>query len=226
MWEFLSLRMAKKAGISVPGFYLEKVLGKNVLLLDCFDRDINQYRIPFLSAMSMLNAHDRETRSYLEIKDSLIEYGARTTKDLKELWQRIVLNIMISNIDDHLRNHGFLYEGTLGWRLSPIYDLEPTPEQIKARFLKTNINEDDNTASLELAYEVAEDFGLNISEARKIAKAVVEAVKDWKKEALRFGASKQEIDFMNSAFEHDDLKQAHKNKMVSLRGENGFYKME
>ena len=208
LWEFISLNIAKKAGINVPGFFLEKVLGKNVLLLDRFDRDVNRYRIPFLSAMSMLNAQDHETKSYLEIKDALIEYGAKTTKDIKELWKRIVLNILISNTDDHLRNHGFLYDGKIGWVLSPIYDLEPTPEHIKARFLKTNINENNNTASLALAFEVAEDFRLNISEARKIAKLVGESVKHWKKEALQLGANKQEIDFMYSAFEHDDLNQA------------------
>jgi len=215
LWEFLSLRMAKKVGIKVPEFALEKVLGKNVLLLDRFDRDISNYRIPFLSAMSMLNAQDHETRSYLEIKDSLIEYGSQTSKDLKELWQRIVLNIMISNIDDHLRNHGFLYEGKKGWILSPVYDLEPTPEQVKARYLQTNINENDNTASLEIAYGVATDFGLNIAEARELAKSVGEAVNDWKNEALRLGVTKQNIDFMHSAFEHDDLNQALKNKTVS-----------
>ncbi|MCK5542447.1 MAG: HipA domain-containing protein [Desulfobacterales bacterium] len=215
LWEFLSLHIAKKAGINVPGFNLEKVLAKNVLLLDRFDRDIYNYRIPFLSAMSMLNAQDHETRSYLEIKDSLIEYGSQTTKDLKELWQRIVLNIMISNVDDHLRNHGFLYDGKTGWILSPVYDLEPTPEHVKARFLKTNINKNDNSASLELAYEVAKDFGLNIAKARELAKSVGEAVKDWKKEALQFGATKQDIEFMHSAFDHNDLKQVLKNKVIS-----------
>ncbi|MDA3791649.1 MAG: HipA domain-containing protein [Desulfobacula sp.] len=151
LWEFLSLRMAQKAGILVPDFRLEKVLGKNVLLIDRFDRSKNQIRIPFLSAMSMLGASDGEVRSYLEIAESLMEYGACPGRDLKNLWRRIVFNIMISNLDDHLRNHGFLYDGPAGWRLSPIYDLEPTPLHVKARYLQTNLNENDRTASLKLA---------------------------------------------------------------------------
>ncbi|MCD4719481.1 MAG: HipA domain-containing protein [Desulfobacula sp.] len=207
LWEFLSLRMAKKAGIPVPDFRIEKVLGKNVLLLGRFDRKGEQIRVPFLSAMSMLGASDGDTKSYIEIGEVLKEYGASTSEDLIDLWRRIVFNIMISNVDDHLRNHGFLYEGISGWRLSPIYDLEPTPDHIKARILRTNIDLYNGTASLDLAYEVVEYFGLNIVEARKIAKEVANAVKNWDKEASRFGASKQEIDFMRSAFDHDDLRQ-------------------
>ena len=205
LWEFLSLRMAKKAGIHVPDFRLEKVLGKNVLLLDRFDRAEHRIRIPFLSAMSMLGASDGEVRSYLEIAESLMEYGAQPDKDLKELWQRIVFNILISNLDDHLRNHGFLYDGQSGWRLSPVYDLEPTPEQVKARYLQTNINENDSSASIELAYEVIDDFGIKITEAKKIVKKTATAVKDWYKDAVRFGADRLEIDFISSAFEHDDI---------------------
>ena len=208
LWEFLSLRMAKNSGIPVPDFRLEKVLGKNVLLLGRFDRKGEQIRVPFLSAMSMLGASDGDRKSYIEIGEVLQEYGASTAEDLIDLWRRIVFNIMISNVDDHLRNHGFLYEGNAGWRLSPIYDLEPTPDHVKARILRTNIDLNNGTASLDLAYEVIEHFGLNIVEARKIAKEVANAVKNWDKEAFRFGASKQEIDFMSSAFDHDDLKQA------------------
>jgi serine/threonine-protein kinase HipA len=155
--------------------------------------------------MSMLGASDGEVRSYLEIAESLMEYGVCPGRDLKNLWRRIVFNIMISNFDDHLRNHGFLYDGPAGWRLSPIYDLEPTPLHVKARYLQTNINENDSTASLKLAYEVIDEFGIKISEARAIVKDVVRSVKDWDKDAFRFGAGKQEIDFMSSAFEYDDV---------------------
>ena len=120
-----------------PGFTLVTAAGRNVLLLERFDRDY-ELRIPFLSAMSMLGAADGEQRSYLEIGDALQQYGACAGEDLKELWRRIVFNIMISNVDDHLRNHGFLYTGQAGWQLSPIYDLEPTPAHIKDRYLSTS----------------------------------------------------------------------------------------
>jgi serine/threonine-protein kinase HipA len=119
-----------------------------------------------------------------------------------------VFNILISNTDDHLRNHGFLYVGQEGWRLSPAYDLNPVPVDIKPRILTTAINEDDNTASLALAMEVASYFDLKEDEAKNIAAEVGKAVSKWRDEAARHGLTKAEIDRMASAFEHDDLRLA------------------
>src|SRR5258707_4951746 len=107
VWEAVALTLAHKAGIPVPDARVEVVGKKPVLLLRRFDRRGKQ-RIPFLSAMSMLGAKDRETHSYLEIADALRQHGATPKTDLQALWRRIVLNILISNTDDHLRNHGFL----------------------------------------------------------------------------------------------------------------------
>jgi serine/threonine-protein kinase HipA len=124
---------------------------------------------------------------------------------MEALWRRLVLNILISNTDDHLRNHGFLYEGPEGWRLSPAYDLNPVPTDIKPRILSTAINEDDNTASFSLAMEVAGYFDLDEGKARDIAAQVGKAVSKWRAEAAREGLTKSEIDRMASAFEHEDL---------------------
>src|ERR1035438_7254221 len=165
-------------------------------------------RIPFLSAMSMLGSKDNETQSYLEIVDALRQHGAAPQADMEALWRRLVFNILISNTDDHLRNHGFLYEGQAGWRLSPAYDLNPVPTDIKPRILSTAINEDDNTASLALAMEVAGYFELDDGTARDIAKQVGKAVSKWRDEAARHGLNKSEMDRMASAFEHDDLRAA------------------
>ena len=107
-----------------------------------------------------------------------------------------------------VKNHGFLYEGQAGWRLSPAYDLNPVPTDIKPRILSTAINEDDNTASLALAVEVAGYFDLDDGKARHIAKQVGKAVSKWRDEAARHGLAKGEIDRMASAFEHEDLRAA------------------
>ena len=127
---------------------------------------------------------------------------------MEELWRRIVFNIVVSNTDDHLRNHGFLYEGPDGWRLSPAYDLNPVPVDIKPRVLTTSINEDDGTASLDLALEVAEYFELDASAAWKIAKQIGRAVSNWRSVAKQMGVNDAEIDRMASAFEHGDLAKA------------------
>jgi serine/threonine-protein kinase HipA len=209
LWEAVALELAEKSGIDVASRRVEKMGKKPVLILQRFDRQ-GARRIPFLSAMSMLGAKDNQPRSYLEIVDILRRYGAAPKRDMEALWRRIVFNILISNTDDHLRNHGFLYEGRDGWRLSPAYDLNPIPVDIKPRVLTTAINEDDGTASLDLAVEVAEYFELDSAAARKIVKEAGRAVAQWRLVAKRMGIKYTEIDRMASAFEHMDLERAAK----------------
>lgn len=122
--------------------------------------------------------------------------------------RRMVFNILISNTDDHLRNHGFRYHGSDGWRLSPAYDLNPTPTDIKPRILTTAINEEDATASLSTAMEVAGYFEMPHQRARQIAAQIAAATSKWRDEAAVHGIPKSEIERMASAFEHKDLKEA------------------
>jgi len=207
IWEAIAFELAHKAGILVPHGRIETVGEDPVLLLRRFDRE-GANRVPFLSAMSMLGAKDNQARSYLEIADALRQHGAAPKADLEALWRRLVFNILISNTDDHLRNHGFLYEGQLGWRLSPAYDMNPVPVDIKPRILSTAVTEDDNTASLDLAFEVAGYFDLTDERAQKIAREVGSVVSKWRDVAARHGISKLEIDRMSSAFDHEDLAEA------------------
>lgn len=124
------------------------------------------------------------------------------------LWRRIVFSVLISNTDDHLRNHGFLYAGPDGWRLAPAYDVNPVPTDIKPRILTTAIDLDDGTASLDLALAVAEYFELTDTEARAIAGEVGRAVADWRNVAAAVGLTPTEIDRVASAFDHEDLRAA------------------
>jgi serine/threonine-protein kinase HipA len=207
LWEAVALTLAAKAGILVPAWRLETATDKPILLLRRFDRQQGT-RLPFLSAMSMLDAKDNEARSYLEFVDILRQQGAAPKEDMHALWRRIVFSILISNTDDHLRNHGFLWAGPAGWRLSPAYDLNPVPVDIKPRVLTTAIDLDDSTASLTLAFEVAAYFEMAPDEARQVAAQVGQAVATWRKEAAKLGLMAVEIHRMESAFEHEDLKAA------------------
>lgn len=206
-WEFVALELARRAGIVTPSFRLESIAGRAVLILRRFDRE-GAVRLPFLSAMSMIGATDNEAHSYLELVDALRRYGAASATDGAELWRRVVFSIMISNTDDHLRNHGFLYEGPRGWRLSPVYDVNPVPVEVKERVLTTMISENDGMASLDLALSVAAEFGLKKQEATTIGAQVGAAVADWRAVAAQAGVKKAEIDRMASAFEHEDLRMA------------------
>lgn len=208
-WEAVALELANKAGINVPEWRLESVGRKQILISRRFDRKKN-IRIPFLSAMSILNAKDNEMHSYLEIADAIRQISNSPQEDLQALWQRIVFNVLISNVDDHLRNHAFLYSHVLGWHLSPAYDLNPTPTDVKPRILSTAIDLIDPTASLDIASDVAPYFGLNASQAKKIIKKVGTATASWHKEAEKLKIKKQEIDRMASAFEHADFQKSMK----------------
>ena len=145
---------------------------------------------------------DRELLVYIDVD------GAEVTRDLRQLWRRMVFNILVSNTDDHLRNHGFL-RAARGWRLSPAYDMNPMPVDVRPRVHVLAIDEEDQTSSLANAMKVAPSFGISkAAEARTIAKEVASAVAKWRDVAARHGLRKAEIDRMESAFEHDDLRAA------------------
>lgn len=207
VWEAVASKLAAKAGIQTAPWRLEYIMEKPVLIIGRFDR-AGSNRVPFLSAMSMLGANDNDPHSYLEIAYALAQHGANPNQDIDELWRRIIFTVLISNTDDHLRNHGFLYERHKGWRLSPAYDINPTPVEVKARMLSTSINFDDPTASLDTALSVISDFRIQKPRAHEIIKEVASAVKEWRSMAKRFGLSKKEMDCMASAFEHEDLEKA------------------
>jgi len=204
-WEAVAMNLASMAGVRVASWSVEYLDGRTVFLMNRFDRR-GCIRIPFLSAMSMLDAFDGEHHSYVEIADAIRVHSESASEDLRELWRRIVFSVLISNTDDHLRNHGFLHMGRQGWRLSPAYDLNPVPTDLGPRFLSTPIVDGhDRSASMDLAFQVGEHFSLSGAEARAIAAEVATAVCQWRHVAKRLGAHANERDRMASAFEHDDL---------------------
>jgi serine/threonine-protein kinase HipA len=158
--------------------------------------------------MAMMGAKDGERGSYPEIVDALAQHGAQGKTDAHALYRRVVFNVLISNVDDHLRNHGFLWLGKSGWSLSPAYDLNPTPTDLKARVLTTNINLDEGACSLDLLEQASEYFALTLAQARTIIKDVASVTATWRDTAKVVGARSSEINRMASAFEHDDLKRA------------------
>lgn len=206
-WEEIALRLAERAGIVTADHELLHVAGKAVLLSRRFDRAEGR-RIPFLSAMAMLGAKDGEGGSYPEMVDALARHGADAKRDARALYRRVAFNVLVSNVDDHLRNHGFLRMDRSGWILSPAYDLNPVPADLKARVLTTNIDLEESTCSIDLLEASAGYFALSLGEARGILKDVAAATSTWRDVARQAGAPAKEIHRMASAFEHDALQQA------------------
>src|SRR5262249_49398084 len=210
-WEAITLELAAAAGVIVPTWDLKAIVGKAVLLLGRFDRTRDNARVPYMSAMTALDATDHgEQRSYLELADFLRQQGAMPEADLSQLWRRIVFNILVSNTDDHLRNHGFLGSPD-GWRLSPAFDMNPCPVEVKQRVHVLAIDEFDGVASLETAVRVAPQFGLAKDAAWSIAARVGAAVAKWREVARQHKLRVAEVDQMAAPFEHADLRQATRN---------------
>lgn len=208
LWSCVALALASKAGIDIPRYRLTTGLDQELLLVTRFDRE-GTIRIPFLSAMSMIGADENQSHSYLELVDAIRQHGADVRKDLKELWRRVLFSVLVSNVDDHLRNHGFVYDALKrGWRLSPAYDLNPVPVDIKPRILCLMIDDQDNSASFDLTVEVGDYFGLVEDDMRVVVTDLVNSISTWRDEAKRIGISAEEIDRMASAFEHDEMVRA------------------
>jgi serine/threonine-protein kinase HipA len=201
------MTLAGRAGIVVPPWRLVQVAGRPVFITNWFDRRAGGQRVPFMSALTALGAADGESRSYLELVDVLRQGGTAVDEDAAQLWRRMVFNILISNTDDHLRNHGFLREAR-GWRLSPAYDLNPVPIDVKPRVHCLAFSELDDEASVDTGLSVAQAFGLAIVKARVILGEVGAAVVDWRAAAVRCGLTAAQIGRMDSAFEHEELRKA------------------
>lgn len=206
-WEATAMALARAAGIHVTPSELHEVRGRPVLVMRRFDRDEAKQRLPFISAMTALGASDGDVRSYIELLDLLRQDGVAPDQDAAELWRRMVFNVLISNTDDHLRNHGYLREPG-GWRLAPAYDLNPMPVDVKPRHHALTLDETDDASSIDTVVSVAEYFGLKLPQAKQIVAEVAAAVLDWRGVAAANGLTVAQIDRMASAFEHEDILKA------------------
>lgn len=200
-WEMVTYKLAKRAKIDIAEAKVDKFNNNHhTFLSKRFDRKDAGERIHFASAMTLLKHSDgddsSEHVSYLELAQFIIQQGAQPDKDLEQLWRRIVFHICVSNVDDHLRNHGFILQ-TNGWILSPAFDINP---DANGDGLKLNISENDNSQDLSLAKKVAKYFRIKPDNADKIIKEVTSAVKNWRKEAKTLGISEREQNQMKRAF--------------------------
>jgi serine/threonine-protein kinase HipA len=205
-WEKVALDLARDAGVMVPGSQLIRIGDRNVLVIDRFDRR-GTGRIGYASAMTMLEASDGDQRSYLEIAEVIEERSTAVAAELRQLWRRIAFSILISNTDDHLRNHGFLHQRGDSWMLSPAFDLNPNP-QSGPKDLSTAIDYRDTRASVDVLMSVAPYFRLAASDALEVLAEVTRAVRRWRTVAKSHGLLQQDLDAMEPAFDHAEGERA------------------
>ena len=207
--EVLALRLAKLAGIDSAHARVVRVQGAPVAIIRRFDRTPNQARIPYMSAASLLQSSRHEERAYTEVVDAMRSMCMDFSASAQQLWRRLVFNFLITNVDDHLQNMGFLYVANNQWQLSPAFDLNPFPD--KDRESKTWLSEDTGPiSSVAQLLGQAARFQLNPREARAALAAVVKAVQQWRELALTYdvGLSQAELEDFAPAFEHAGLEEA------------------
>jgi serine/threonine-protein kinase HipA len=201
-WEMVVNALADNCGLRVAsGMARRYASDHHCFLVKRFDRTERGGRHHFASAMTMTDRVDGDDAStgasYLELAEVIMEHGSQPNADLRELWSRIVFNIMVSNTDDHLRNHGFILDPGRGWRLSAAYDMNPVAH---ADGLKLNITDADNALDLELAREVAGYFRIVRSDVEAIIDHFRLTIGNWQEVAGALGLSRREQDNMAAAF--------------------------
>jgi serine/threonine-protein kinase HipA len=202
--EVLALRLARKAGINAANARVVLIQGTPVALIERFDRTADHARIPYLSAASMLQASREDTHAYTEIADVILARSTRPIEDAQELWRRMVFNLLITNVDDHLQNHGFLHAGHDMWCLAPAFDLNPMPD--KDRESKTWLTQESGPIeSLQMLLDEAAYFKLKPPQALAVLAQVLAAVEGWRQEAtsVEVGLQAKELPDFENAFEHE-----------------------
>jgi len=181
-WEFVLIQLAKAAGIDVPVATLHGDRKRHALLLERFDRD-GEARIHYMSAMTLLDRRDGESEetSYADLADTMSSHCDET--GLHQLYRRMVFNLICGNVDDHLRNHGFLYlDGA--WRLAPAFDVTPCGSYADQHQL--HVYDKSSPDIIETALEHHSHFNLNKVQAREIIREVADAMSRWEQVAKMY----------------------------------------
>ena len=203
--EVLAMRLAKRAGIDAADARLVESDGTPIALIRRFDRPAGGGRLMYVSAATMLGAEpgDPGQHAYTELVDALRQNGATPPADIEELWRRIAFSILITNVDDHLLNHGFLHVERGLWRLAPAFDINPFPERV--RELKTWVSEEAGPeATIEALMSVVPYFRLTQDRAKAILAEVEHGVAAWRDEGRALGMTGVELESFADAFEHGE----------------------
>lgn len=207
--EVLAMTLAKAAGIRAAETRLVESDGLPVALIRRFDRTDDGRRLMYVSAATLLGADSDGSRDhfYTEIVDAIRVHGADARTDIEELWRRMAFSILITNVDDHLRNHGFLHANHGQWSLAPAFDINPFPERM--RELKTWISEETGPeATIEALLSVIAYFRIPLVRAKEILGETERAISGWRDQGQALGMTHRELEQFANAFEHPERQAA------------------
>ena len=206
--EHAAMTLARLSGLNVPETRVIRVMDSDVYLIERFDRRLDQnggvVRVGFLSALSAFGISDnsmtvREMASYNGIAEKIGAAGTPDTRgDQRELYRRIIFNILVGNTDDHPRNHGFLWTDG-GWRLSPLYDVQPPVYRGgSTRYLALKFGSQGGAGTLQNLLSRTADFGLSRAEALTEIASMLESFRGWREVFSAAGVSPEDM----AGYEH------------------------
>lgn len=205
--EYGTMQLAKKCGLNVPAIDLIKIGSQEVFLIKRFDREYDlthqkYFKTHFVSGLTLLNLDETDYKnwSYIDLADQMRRWITHPKKDLQELFRRITFNGLVSNTDDHPRNHGFLY--THNYRLSPVYDIVPKPESGSDRYLAMAFGKKGRIFNLNNLISNADAFDLSADEATQIYVNMKKDIGDWKSFYRSYDLAKNDLDYIENAFSH------------------------
>ncbi|MFF2052050.1 type II toxin-antitoxin system HipA family toxin [Leifsonia sp. NPDC058194] len=215
-WEATALDIAERAGLRVPRHRLVRLAEhESSLLIERFDRvgapDPHQHRVGFISAMTAMQLTPQNQRAtYADLADAVDHLAPEYSREeLRELFQRVALTVLVGNVDDHWKNHGFLREGS-SWRLSPLYDVNPTRAGNLVRSRAISDRDDPANRDIRHLIESSQVYRMNATDAADALIPVLGAVATWPVLAVGNGISRAEIDSMASAFDETQFGYAEK----------------
>jgi serine/threonine-protein kinase HipA len=197
-WESVVHRLASLAGVTVSDARLLTLSSDyRTFCARRFDRAGGGRRL-YASAMTLTGRNDHEQASYLDILEAIERFGARNSiaQDLEQLFRRVVFNVLTADRDDHLRNHGFL-RTPLGWRLSPAFDMNPTPERHEHSL---TLDGSVRLPDVEVVRDTATFYRLSAERADSIIGEVRDTVRHWRSVARETEIVRDEIERMEDAF--------------------------
>ncbi len=205
--EYATIELARRCGIAACNARIESIGGRDVLMVERFDREYTEggyHRLGLVSALTLLdcdeNYLDRERWSYPLLADELRRWSQRPDEDRVELFRRVVFNAAVTNNDDHPRNHA-MRRTARGWRLTPAYDLVPAPlVSLERRDLAMTIGTYGRTASIYNLLSRCDRFGLTAESAKMEIEKMVDRLRTWRDHFRACGASANDTEYIAPAF--------------------------
>jgi serine/threonine-protein kinase HipA len=204
--EHAAMTLAAKAAIRVAPTKAVRLTHGHAIAVKRFDREAG-LRVHAVSAGVALRAAG-ERFGYPELAQLLrrrgVTEGDAYVSQMRELFRRMVFNILIDNTDDHEKNHALLFTDAQQYSLAPAYDVLPSGQALGFQQMRVGDQEADST--LDNALSMSRMFSLTPGEAQKEVKAVVRVVKEWKEHFKRCGVTQRDIEFCAEQVDRDFLK--------------------